>query len=102
MQNQEEDKWSSRAVQGACSGRKQGIDDDLKRLSAVGNGKLVLGLVDLTKGAGRTAAREPRMGGDLIGEGDRSKGLVSTGGRIRLVSGLEEVSDGLKAHQPIN
>ena len=101
MQNQEEDEWSSRAVQGACSGRKQGIDDDLKRLSAVGNGKSVLGLVDLTKGAGRTAARVPRMGSDPIGEGYRSKGLGSIGGRIRLVSGLEEVSDALSpsAHQ---
>ena len=39
MQNQEEDEWSLRVVQGACSGRKQGIDDDLKRLNVVGNGK---------------------------------------------------------------
>ena len=94
MQNQEEDEWSLRAVQGACSGRKQGIDDDLKRLSVVGNGKSALGLVNHTKGEGRTTARVSRMGGDPIGEGDRSKGSSSTGGRIRLVSGLEDVSDG--------
>ena len=56
MQNQEGDGWSLRAVQGACSGKKQGINDDLKRLSSVGNGKSDLGLVDHTKGAGRTAA----------------------------------------------
>ena len=30
-----------------------------------------------------------------IGEGDHSKGLGSTQGQIWLVSGLEEVSDGL-------
>ena len=46
MQNQEEDEWSSRAVQGACWGRKQRNDDELIRFSAVGSGKSALGLVD--------------------------------------------------------
>ena len=67
----------------------------------MGNGKSDLGLVDNTKGAGRTTARVSRMGGDPIGEGYRSKGLGSTEARIRLVSRLEDVSDGLSpsAHQ---
>ena len=41
------------------------------------------------------------MGGDPIGEGYRSKGSGSTEGWIHLVSGLEDVSDGLSpsAHQ---
>ena len=41
------------------------------------------------------------MGGDPIGEGYQSKGLGSTEGRIHLISGLEDVSDGLSpsAHQ---
>ena len=61
----------------------------------MGNGKSDLGLVDHTKGAGRTSARVPRMGGDPIGEEYCSKGSGSIEGRIRLVSGLEDVSDGL-------
>ena len=67
----------------------------------MGNGKSDLGLVDHTKGARRTAAQVLRMGSDPIGEGYRSKGSSSTEGRIRLVSGLEDVSDGLSpsAHQ---
>ena len=56
MQNQEGDGWSLHTVQGACRGKKQGINDGLKRLNAVGNGKSYLGLIDHAKGAGRTAA----------------------------------------------
>ena len=94
VQNQEEDEWRLRVFQGACSGRQKGIDDDVKSLSAVGNRNSALGLVDHTKGEGITATQVPRMSGDLIRKGHRSKGSGTTGGRIRLVSGLEDVSDG--------
>ena len=94
VQNQEKDEWRLRAVQGACSGRQKGIDDDVKRLSGVGNGNSALGLVDHTKGEGRIAAQVPRMGSDLIRKGHRSKGSGTTGGRICLCYGLEDVSNG--------
>ena len=95
MQNQEGDEWSLRIAQGACNGRKQGINDDLKRISGVGNAKSDLGLVDHTKGGRRTAARDPRMGCDPIVEGYRCKGSDSLEGRICLEFGLKVVLDGL-------
>ena len=99
-QNREEDVWGSRAGQGACSRKKQSIDGDLKRCSTVGNGKSTSSLVELTETAarealGREAATVLRMGYDPSGKGSRSLGLGPTGRRIRLVSGLEEESDGL-------
>ena len=94
MQNKEEDEWSSRTDHGAWWGRKQGIDDDWKGISAMGNGESALGIFNSTKGAGRTAHRVLRRGGDPMGEEDRSKGWGSKGGRIRLGSRLKEVTDG--------
>ena len=81
MQNQEEDEWSLCVVQGACSGRKQGIDDDLKRLSAVGNEKSDLGLVDHTKGVGRTGLEYRGRAVIQLVRGTIVKGLVQLGGK---------------------
>ena len=83
-QNREEDVWGSRVGQGACSRKKHAASS----------------LVELTKttareALGREVATVLRMGHDLSGKGSRSLGLGPTGGRIRLVSGLEEESDGL-------
>ena len=61
----------------------------------MGNGKSALGPIELTEAIGREAAPVLRMGHDLSGKGSRSSGLGPTGGRIWLVSGLEEESDGL-------
>ena len=101
LQNQEGDEWSKRAAQGACSGRKQSINDGLKRTSGVRNGKSGWGLFNHTKSERGTTAQDPRMGCDPIVEGYRCKGSDSPKGRIRLDSGLEAVSDGLSpsAHQ---
>ena len=101
LQNQEGDEWSKRVVQGACSGRKQSINDGLKSTSGVGKGKSGLGHFDYTKIERRATARDPRMGCDPIVEGYRCKGSDPPEGRIRLDSGLEASLDGLSpsAHQ---
>ena len=44
----------------------------------MGNGKLALGLVELTEAAGREAAPVLRMGHDLSGKGSQSSGLGPT------------------------
>ena len=75
-QHQEGDEWSKRATQGACSGRKQSINDGLKSTSSVGEGKSCLGLFDHTKTERGAMLQDPRMGCDPIVEGTDVKGRI--------------------------
>ena len=95
LQHQKGDEWSKHVVQGACSGRKQSINDGLKSTSGVGKGKSGLGLFDYTKTEREAAARDLRMGCDPIVKGYRCKGLDPPEGRIRLDTGLEASSERL-------